>query len=127
MLGSLLFYNHRDIMKSKKRSISGSIILLALLAFSVAPITGQTRGSVTLFGDVRVDESKAGDNKLGTLTILLCSQACSSIIARTSVAPGGRYRFNNIAGNAEYDLVVEVYGSEIARVHIFVGNRPAGD
>jgi tetratricopeptide (TPR) repeat protein len=88
---------------------------------------GQTRGSVTLFGDVRVDESKAGDNKLGTLTVLLCSQACSSIIARTSVAPGGRYRFNNIAGNAEYDLVVEAYGSEIARMHIFVANRPGGD
>lgn len=81
---------------------------------------------MTLFGDVRVDESKAAGNKLGTLTIVLCSQACATVFGRTTVAPGGRYRFNNVS-SGEYDLVVEADGAEIARTHISVAGRPGSD
>ena len=82
---------------------------------------------MTLFGDVKVDESQAGGNKIGTLTIVLCSQTCATVLGRTSVAPGGRYRFNNVTAGGEYDLVVEVDGAEIGRTHIFVSGRPGSD
>lgn len=114
-------------MKTKKSSLITSAILLGLsLALSAIPIRGQTRGGMTVYGDVKVDESQAAGNKLGTLTILLCSQRCATVLARTIVSPGGRYRFNNVLGG-EYDLVVEAEGAEIARVHILVAGRPGSD
>ena len=128
MLGSLLCFQSTDIMKSQKILFACSVLLLgSFLVCSAAPIAGQTRGSMTLYGDVKVDESKAGGNKLGTLTIILCSQACATVIARTTVSPGGRYRFNNVGSATEYDLVVEANGAEIARTHIFVSGRPGSD
>ena len=113
-------------MKSKIWFLCSLVLLSVLPALHALPVSGQTRGSMTVFGDVKVDESKAGGNKLGTLTIVLCSQACATVFARTTVAPGGRYRFNNVAA-AEYDLVVEADGAEIARAHIFVSGRPGSD
>lgn len=100
--------------------------LLCLLLIAAMPMMGQTRGSMTVFGDVKVDESRANGQKLGMLMIILCSQACATVIARSPVSPGGRYRFNNISP-AEYDLVVEADGIEIARTHISVFGRPGGD
>lgn len=114
-------------MKTKKSSLITSAILLGLsLALSAIPIPAQTRGGMTVYGDVKVDESQAAGNKLGTLTILLCSQRCATVLARTIVSSGGRYRFNNVVGG-EYDLVVEAEGAEIARVHILVAGRPGSD
>lgn len=113
-------------MKSKTCLVSSLVWLSLCLSLNVFSIAGQTRGSMTLFGDVKVDESKAAGNKLGTLTIVLCSQACATVYGRTTVAPGGRYRFNNISGG-EYDLVVEADGAEIARTHISVAGRPGSD
>lgn len=114
-------------MKSKNWFLPSLILLNVLLAFQALPVTGQTRGNMTLFGDVRVDESQAGGNKLGTMTIVLCSQACATILGRTTVSPGGRYRFNNVTSASEYDLVIEVDGAEIARTHIFVSGRPGSE
>src|ERR1700752_2361030 len=102
---------------------SGLLCLLLLIAI---PVTSQVRGSMTVFGDVKVDESRAGGQKVGMLTVILCTQACATIVARSPVSPGGRYRFNNITPN-EYDLVVEADGIEIARTHISVFCRPGGD
>jgi hypothetical protein len=115
-------------MNSKKSRLLRSALLFGLsLSLLAVSITAQTRGNMTLYGDVRVDESKAGGNKLGTLTIVLCSRACATVFGRTTVSPGGRYRFNNVTAGAEYDLVVEVDGAEIARTHIFVSGRPGSD
>lgn len=112
-------------MKTKKSWLLTPAILLGL-SLSAIPVRGQTRGGMTVYGDVKVDESQAAGNKLGTLTILLCSQRCATVVARTIVSPGGRYRFNNVVGG-EYDLVVEAEGSEIARVHFLVAGRPGSD
>ena len=115
-------------MKTRKSSLITSAILLGLsLALPAIPIHGQTRGSMTLYGDVRVDESKAGGNKLGTLTIVLCSRGCATVYGRTTVSPGGRYRFNNVTTGIDYDLVVEADGAEIARALIFISGRPGSD
>ena len=81
---------------------------------------------MTLFGDVKVDESQAGGNKLGSLTIVLYTQGGALVIGRTTVPVGGRYRFNNIP-SGEYELAVEADMSEIARMHVFVSGRPGSD
>ncbi len=114
-------------MKSERTLLACSAFALAALLAITPPIPGQSRGNMTLFGDVKVDESKAGGNKLGTLTIILCSQACATVLARTTVAPGGRYRFNNVTAGKEYDLVVEADGAEIARTHIYISGQPGSD
>ena len=110
-----------------KSNIWLRMLLLSLaLAVPAIPMAAQTRSGMTVFGDVKVDESKAGDNKLGSLTVVLCSPTCATVFGRSTVAPGGRYRFNNIP-TGEYELIVEVYGSEIARTRIFVNGRVGGD
>jgi len=75
---------------------------------------------------VKVDESQAGGNKLGSLTIVLYTQGGALVIGRTTVPVGGRYRFNNIP-SGEYELAVEADMSEIARMHVFVSGRPGSD
>ncbi len=126
--GQPALFQTTDIMNSQRilRACS-TLLLVCFLTFSGSWVAGQTRGSMTVFGDVKVDESKAAGNKLSSLTIVLCSQACATILARATVAPGGRYRFNNVAAGAEYDLVIEVDGAEIARTHIFLSGRPGSD
>jgi Flp pilus assembly protein TadD len=91
-----------------------------------AAISGQTRGSLTLYGDVKVDETYAGANKLGTLTIVLYTNGGATILGRTTVPVNGRYRFNNVP-SGEYELAVEAEMTEIARMHVSVAGRPGSD
>lgn len=102
------------------------VFLISILAAGAISAVAQTRGSFTLYGDVRVDESQAGDNKIGSLTIVLYAEGRSTTIGRTVVAPGGRYRFNNLS-TGEYELAVELDMAEIARMHVSVQGRPGSD
>ncbi len=99
------------------------VLMLSALAFSAA---AQTRGNMTLYGDVKLHESQPGVNKIGSLTIVLYAQGGATIIGRTTVPIGGRYRFNNIP-TGEYELAVEADMSEIARLHVSVAGRPGSD
>jgi Flp pilus assembly protein TadD len=101
-------------------------VLLGLLVSLVHVTVGQTRGSMTLYGDVKVDEKYAEQNRLGTLTIILYANGGATIVGRTTVPVNGRYRFNNLP-SGEYDLAVEADMTEIARVHISVAGRPGSD
>jgi len=82
------------------------------------------QGGSSLFGDVRVDESKADARKPLTLTVVLYTLG-GSVAGRQTVASGGRYRFPNVRPG-EYDIAVEVETSEIARVHISIASGAAG-
>ena len=112
-------------MRNTKRCAMPLLLLTVSLALASTTFS-QTRGSMTLFGDVKVDESQAGGNKLGSLTIVLYTLGGGRMIGRTTVPPGGRYRFNNIASD-EYELAVEAEMSEIARIHVSVSGRPGSD
>ena len=112
-------------MRNTKRCVMSLVLLAASLPLASSALA-QTRGSMTLFGDVKVDESQAGGNKLGSLTIVLYTQGGALVIGRTTVPVGGRYRFNNIP-SGEYELAVEADMSEIARMHVFVSGRPGSD
>ena len=115
-------------MKPRARFLVVSIFLVSLSSgFAHSTVTnGQTRGSLTLYGDVKVDESGAGGNKLGSLTIVLYSQGGATIVGRTTVPVNGRYRFNNVPAG-EYELAVEAEMAEIARLHVSVVGRPGSD
>lgn len=101
-------------------------LLLGLLVSLVQVTVGQTRGSMTLYGDVKVDEKYAEQNKLGTLTIVLYASGGATTIGRTTVPVNGRYRFNNLP-SGEYELAVEADMTEIARMRVSVAGRPGSD
>lgn len=103
-----------------------AVLLLGLLVSLVHPTVGQTRGSMTLYGDVKVDETYAEANKLGTLTIVLYASGGATTVGRTTVPVNGRYRFNNLP-SGEYELAVEADMTEIARMRVSVAGRPGSD
>lgn len=67
----------------------------------------------TLYGDFKVDSSKASGSKSTTFQVVLYNQQ-GQPFGRQSITPNGRYFFNNI-NNGEYQLVIEMEGAEISR------------
>ncbi|HEX5882933.1 MAG TPA: tetratricopeptide repeat protein [Pyrinomonadaceae bacterium] len=77
---------------------------------------GSNGGPHTLYGDVKVDESKAaGVNRLSYDIILYNLSRVP--VGRQTVTSSGRYRFNNLP-SAIYDLVVESENVEITRIRV---------
>jgi tetratricopeptide (TPR) repeat protein len=104
-----------DRLSTRRRSL---FALAALFVFALAtPSRAQDSGHI-LYGDLRVDESKAEGHVPLAFDIILYSDS-GSVIGRQSVPNGGRYRFMNLA-NAMYTLAVEVEGNEVARMRVQV-------
>lgn len=79
------------------------------------PALAQGGGHI-LYGDIKVDESKAtGVNRL-SYDLILYSLA-RQVIARQTVSSNGRYRFNNLPSGV-YDLAVELENVEVARIRV---------
>jgi tetratricopeptide (TPR) repeat protein len=97
-------------------------LLLLLLSFSAfvgpARVAAQIQmgGNITLWGDVKIDDSKAESPAPLTVTIILYDQALK-MVGRQNVSSRGRYRFNNLL-KGEYELVIEAEGSEISRLRV---------
>ena len=90
-----------------------TILLIAVCASAVA-----AQGGNVLYGDLIVEDDGAGGLKpLSYLVILYTTNGY--ILARQTVGPNGRYRFNNLV-DGEYDVVVEVENSEVARLRVQV-------
>lgn len=90
-------------------------LLLPLTSLAAAPAQG---GGHTLFGDVKVDEGRSEGLKPLNFDIILYSRG-GDVLGRQTVTNNGRYRFLNVA-NGEYDLAVEVEGTEVARVRVMM-------
>lgn len=89
--------------------------LVLLLVASCASVALAQGGNV-LYGDLIVEDDHAGGLKpLNYLVILYTANGY--VLARQTVGPNGRYRFNNLV-DGEYDVVVEVENSEVARLRI---------
>ncbi len=82
------------------------------------PIGGSSNVGHTLFGDLKVDESKVSGNKPQTYLVILYSNL-GNVIARQAVTNNGRFHFFNVY-NGEYYLAVEVENVEVARLHLRV-------
>src|ERR1700749_1833307 len=85
--------------------------LTAAFVFTLAAVALAQDSGHILYGDLRVDETKAEGQKPLAFDILLYTQG-GGMIGRQSVPNGGRYRFMNL-DNGWYDLAVEVEGSEV--------------
>jgi tetratricopeptide (TPR) repeat protein len=80
------------------------------------PQAAAAQGGNTLYGDLKVDESRVQGVKPETFHIILYDRR-GQVIARQAVDNGGRYRFLDVP-NGEYRLVVEVENEEVARINI---------
>ena len=101
--------------------IIGLILMLELVALAQAPAPSRpgagSRRNFTLYGDVKVDASQAGEEKTDrTYDIILYTRG-NEVVARQRTGNGGRYQFTNL-GNGDYYLAVELDGAEVARTTI---------
>lgn len=103
----------------------GLILLLHSAAFaqglpsqSSSPNAGQRR-NFTLFGDLKVDASEAGqENRTVMFDVILYTRG-NEVFGRQRVGNGGRYQFNNVF-NGDYYLAVELDNLEIARLPVLI-------
>jgi len=94
-----------------------SIFLAALLMMS--------QSGYTLWGDVKLDDSKAASPGPSSLTIVLYDQSLK-IIGRQTIGSRGRYRFTGLRGG-EYDLVIEANSNEITRLRLTITGSTTSD
>lgn len=100
-----------------RKPISNMLLLLTLVLASTLG-AAQTGGGHILFGDFRVDESKVTGPKPISFDLLLYTSA-GRLVARQSVVNNSRFRFLDVP-NGDYDIVVEVEGNEVARIHVLL-------
>ena len=119
-----------------KRSRNFALPCLTLLTFlattpasvfaqneSPADVVSIRRGNATLYGDFKVEKAEAGAPQ--NYHVILYSNA-GSMVSRQTVSNNGRYRFLNLP-NGEYNLVVELENSEVARIHLQLSERERTD
>src|ERR1041385_6078617 len=91
-------------------------VLLVLMAVATPPAMSQ--GGYTLWGDVKIDDSKATSPGPSSVTVVLYDQS-TRIVGRQTIGARGRYRFTNLR-SGEYDLAVEANTSEITRMRLII-------
>jgi Tfp pilus assembly protein PilF len=102
------------------------LVIVIALTFTSGPFRAVAQGSGnTLYGDVKVDDSKVDARTPLSLNVILYNLA-GNVVGRQAVPSGGRYRFNNMRPG-EYDIAVEVETTEIARVRVSLGGSPGSD
>ena len=102
------------------------VAIVIPLTFAGGALRAVTQaGGITLYGDIKVDESKVNVRTPLSMTVILYNLA-GNVMGRQAVASGGRYRFNNMRPG-EYDLTIEVETSEIARIRVSLGGRAGSD
>lgn len=92
-------------------------IVLLLIALLMPPAVISQSG-YTLWGDVKIDDSKAANPGPSSVTVVLYD-ASTKIVGRQTIGARGRYRFTNLR-SGEYDLAVEAEGSEITRLRLII-------
>jgi tetratricopeptide (TPR) repeat protein len=102
-----------------------SLLMLSLVALLASTHLASAQGKYTIYGDLKVDESKVKGPLPSSFHVILYSQA-GTVVGRQTVPPGGRYRFIGVRGG-DYDLVIEVNNNEVARVRIMVGSSIDAD
>ena len=116
-------------MKNQSKSIGLSFdpfhlfVILVLMALMTPPAMSQS--GYTLWGDVKVDDSKAVNPGPQSVTIILYDRS-TRIVGRQTVGNRGRYRFTNLRGG-EYDLAIEADGGEITRLRLNITGSTTSD
>jgi tetratricopeptide (TPR) repeat protein len=95
------------------------VVLAPVFVSALAVVSAaQEGGGNILYGDLKVDESKAEGQKPLAFDIVLYMQS-GTPLGRQAIPNGGRYRFNDLA-NGWYILAVEVEGAEVVRMRVQV-------
>src|SRR5262245_22082126 len=108
--------NYSEIRKTVG-GITQALLAFVFLVPHPAPAEAQAGGH-TLFGDLKVDEKNVQGVVPLSFEILLYTEG-GTLLGRQTVTNNSRYRFLNVA-DGRYDVVVEVEGSEVARVRVWV-------
>ena len=101
------------------------LLVTIILTLSPAGTKAQGGGQHMLFGDLKIDESKATGIVPISFDIILYTKG-GNMVARQPVTNNGRYRFMNLH-NGEYYLVVEMENSEVARITLTVASPTKTD
>lgn len=110
-------------MELRSRSVIYLLALLTLIGLMTTAAMSQT--GYTLWGDVKIDDSKAESPAPSSLTIILYDQS-TKIIGRQTISSRGRYRFTNLRAG-EYDLAIETNGGEITRTRLTITGSTTSD
>lgn len=94
------------------------LLFILLIPFLNKSATAQSGGGHTLWGDIKVDESKVGGLKPMNFELTLY-ETRGGVVARQRVTKGGRYRFEELR-NGDYVIVLEMENTEVARVRAIV-------
>jgi len=96
---------------------SSCLVFLSLVLLCLSCAITQAQGTQTLYGDFKVDESKA-EPTTKTISYDLILYFDTGVIAgRQTISTGGRYRFVNMP-NGVYFLAVELENTEITRIRV---------
>jgi cytochrome c-type biogenesis protein CcmH/NrfG len=104
--------------------LSFSIALLAALTLARTAVA-QSAPAHTLYGDFKVDESHAPGSAPKMFNVIL-KGSFGNTVARQTVSDNGRFIFPRV-GNGEYDIVVELESTEVARVHVTLNQSISTD
>ncbi|MDT7604775.1 MAG: hypothetical protein QOF61_2772 [Acidobacteriota bacterium] len=101
-----------------------SLSLLFVLTFAQGA-SAQSAPAHTLYGDFKVDESRAPGSAPKMFNVIL-KGSFGNTVARQTVSDNGRFTFPRV-GNGEYDIVVEMESTEVARVHVTLNQSISTD
>lgn len=109
--------NRQGFLRSAARGITLALLAFVFLLIQTVSAAGQAGGH-TLLGDFKVDEKNVDSVVPLSFEVLLYTEG-GTLLGRQTVVANSRYRFLNVA-NGRYDIVVEVEGSEVARIRVSV-------
>lgn len=92
-------------------------LLLILFCLTAERAAAQGTG-FTIYGDLRVDESKVSGLKPTSFQVVLQTRNLS-VVGRQTVAKNGRYRFENLNSGVYY-IIVMMESSEITNVRVML-------
>ncbi len=99
-------------------------LLLVLIVLMIAlPATSQS--GYTLWGDVKIDDSKAEHAGPSSVTVVLYDQS-TRIVGRQTISSSGRYRFTNLRAG-DYDIAIEADGGEVTRLRLTLTGSTTSD
>ena len=110
-------------MKVRLNAFHRFVHLFVLLGLIAVPAMSQS--GYTLWGDVKIDDSKATAPGPSSVTIVLYDQS-TKVVGRMTIGSRGRYRFTNLRGG-EYDLAIEANGNEITRSRLTITGSTTSD
>lgn len=112
-------------MSGMDRRLLLPFVLILSLSLPGGGAAAQRGGGHTVYGDFKVDDSKAGGPKPETFYLVLYNSN-GYAVDRQTVSNNGRFRFMDVA-NGEYYISVEVESSEVARIHMRLSENEKTD